>query len=265
MGILSTPEEKTILYTLDAAVATITLHRPEVYNALNVQLHRELIAALRQAEHDSAVRCVVITGSGKAFCSGQDLREFAEIGPSLDIEARLRESYNPLIVQLRTMGKPVIAAINGPAVGAGLSLALACDVRLAAMSARFSCAFVNIGLIPDCGATYFLPRLIGQARALELCMTGATIDASTAMDWGLVSQAVADDDFADLVRQFAENLANRPSLAISLIKRALETSQYSQLPQMLEHEIQSQLQAAAHPDFAEGVAAFREKRPSRWK
>lgn len=255
---------QTILATVDGAVATITLNRPEVYNALNAQLHRELMAALSHAEQNPAVRVVVITGSGKAFCSGQDVREFSP-DQHLDIAARLRDSYNPLVQKLRTMSKPVIAAVNGVAVGAGMSLALACDLRVAMMSARFSAAFVNIGLIPDCGMTYILPRLIGHARALELCMTGATIDATTAEDWGLVNQTVADDDFPDLVRQVAEKLANRPARAISLIKQALNLSQQSDLAQMLEHEITFQLEAAAHPDFTEGVSAFREKRPPRWR
>ncbi|NTV63387.1 MAG: 2-(1,2-epoxy-1,2-dihydrophenyl)acetyl-CoA isomerase [Oscillochloris sp.] len=257
--------QRTILYATNGPVATITLHRPDVYNALNAQLHHELMAALRQAERDPAVRCVVITGYGKAFCSGQDLREFTDLGPDLDIGGRLRASYNPLVTFLRRMAKPVLAAVNGPAAGAGMSLALACDLRVAAMSARFSAAFVNIGLMPDCGMSYFLPRLIGQARALELCLTGTTIDAETAHDWGLVNQVVADSDFPDLVQQFAENLANRPALAISLIKRALETSQDSDLPHMLAYEAQAQDVAGAHPDFVEGVKAFREKRPPRWQ
>lgn len=257
-------DNPTILYTISGPIATITLSRSEVYNALNAQLHRELMAALRRAERDPAVRCVVIIGTGKAFCSGQDLREFADLGQSLDIGARLRESYNPLVHMIRRMGLPVIAAVNGPAVGAGMSLALACDFRVAAMSASFSAAFVNIGLIPDSGMIYFLPRLIGQARALELCITGTTIDATTAKEWGLVNLLAADDDFPQAVRQFAEALADRPSATISLIKRALEMSQYSDLAQVLEYEAQAQVVAGAHPDFVEGVAAFREKRRPRW-
>ncbi|NNJ11344.1 2-(1,2-epoxy-1,2-dihydrophenyl)acetyl-CoA isomerase [Chloroflexales bacterium ZM16-3] len=256
--------EQTILYTTDGPVATITLSRPEVYNALNAQLHRELMEALRQAERDPAVRCVVITGTGKAFCSGQDLREFADVGKGLDIGARLRESYNPLVKRIRGMGKPVVAAVNGPAAGAGMSLALACDFRVAAMSARFSAAFVNIGLIPDCGMIYFLPRLIGQARALELCLTGGQIDAVTAKEWGLVNAVAADEEFTDAVRQYAESLANRPALTVSLIKRALEMSQDSDLAHVLEYEAEAQVVAGAHPDFVEGVAAFREKRPPVW-
>jgi 2-(1,2-epoxy-1,2-dihydrophenyl)acetyl-CoA isomerase len=255
----------TVLYAVDGPIATITLSRPEVYNALNAQLHRELMAALRQAERDPAVRCVVITGTGKAFCSGQDLREFADVGKGLDIGARLRELYNPLVHKIRGMGLPVIAAVNGPAAGAGMSLALACDFRVAAESARFSAAFVNIGLIPDSGMIYFLPRLIGQSRALEMCMTGAAIDAVIAKEWGLVNVLATDDTFLDAVRQFAEALANRPVATISLIKRAMEMSQYSDLAQVLEYEAQAQVVAGAHPDFVEGVAAFREKRPPRWR
>lgn len=254
----------TILYEAAGPVATITLSRPEVYNALNAQLHRELMAALRQAERDAAIRCVLITGTGKAFCSGQDLREFADVGRGLDIGARLRESYNPLVMAMRRMGKPIVAAVNGPAAGAGMSLALACDFRVAAESARFSAAFVNIGLIPDCGMVYFLPRLIGHARALEMCLTGAQVDAATALAWGLVSRVAPDAEFPEAARAFAEALADRPAAAVGMIKRALEMSQYSDLPQVLEYEAEAQVVAGAHPDFLEGVAAFREKRPPRW-
>jgi 2-(1,2-epoxy-1,2-dihydrophenyl)acetyl-CoA isomerase len=256
--------EQTILYAVSGPIATITLSRPAVYNALNAQLHRELMAALRQAERDPAVRCVVITGTGKAFCSGQDLREFADVTKNLDIGARLRELYNPLVNRIRGMGLPVVAAVNGPAAGAGMSLALACDFRVAAMSASFSAAFVNIGLIPDSGLIYFLPRLIGQARALELCMTGAQVDSSTALSWGLVNRVAPDAEFPAAVSQFAAALADRPAVTIGLIKRAMEVSQYSDLAQVLEYEAEAQTVAGAHPDFAEGVAAFREKRPPRW-
>jgi 2-(1,2-epoxy-1,2-dihydrophenyl)acetyl-CoA isomerase len=254
----------TVRYEVSDAIATITLNRPEVYNAFNAQLHRELIGALRQAERDPAVRCVVLTGAGKAFCSGQDLKEFGDVSKEIDIGARIRELYNPLIRKLRGMSLPVIAAVNGPAAGAGMSLALACDLRVAAEGARFSAAFVGIGLIPDSGMIYFLPRLVGHARAFELCATGAPVDAATALQWGLVNAVASAEEFPAAVRQLAERLAGGPATAIGLIKRALEMSQQAGLDEVLEYEAQAQQVAGASPDFPEGVAAFREKRRPRW-
>jgi len=256
--------DSTVLYDVSGEVATLTLNRPDVYNALNAQLHADLMAALRQAERDASVRAVLITGAGKAFCSGQDLREIAVDGAAELIGERLRASYNPLVMKLRGLAVPVIAAVNGVAAGAGMSLALACDLRVAGAGARFVNAFARIGLIPDCGMTYVLPRLIGQARAFELSALGGELDAPTALAWGLVNRVVPDDELLAAARALAEQLAHGPAKAISMLKRALQRSQDATLEEMLAYEAQAQQAVAAHPDFAEGVAAFREKRPARF-
>lgn len=257
-------DASTVLYEARDGVATITLSRPEVYNALNAGMHADLMAALRQAERDHAVRAIVLTGSGKAFCSGQDLREIPLDSAAEVIGERLRASYNPLVLKLRGLGVPVIAAVNGVAAGAGMSLAVACDLRVAGTSTRFVNAFARIGLIPDCGMTYFLPRLIGQSRAFELSALGGELDAPTALAWGLVSQVVPDDELLTAAQALAARLAEGPALALSLMKRALDRSADSTLAQMLEYEAQAQQATSQHPDFAEGVTAFRQKRPARF-
>lgn len=255
----------TVLYAAHNGVATLTLNRPEVYNALNAQLFDELMSGLRQAERDPAVRCVVITGTGKAFSSGQDLRDVPLDGNAAGMIGEiLRTRYNPLVLKLRALGKPVIAAVNGVAAGAGMSLALACDLRIAAADARFSAAFVKIGLIPDCGMTYFLPRLVGPNRALRLALTGETIDADTAYAWGLVEEVAPPEGFDAAVATLAETLARGPALAMSLIKRSLHYADGATLEQALAYEAQAQQVAGAHPDLHEGVAAFRAKRAAQF-
>lgn len=256
-------DEKLVLYDVDGAVATITLNRPQAYNALTRGLHRELAAAFREAERSPAVRAVILTGAGRAFCSGQDLREFSFDG-SLDLAAELRRSYNPLILRMRALGKPLVCAVNGPAAGAGMSLTLACDIRIAAAEARFATAFAKIGLIPDAGMTYFLPRIVGPARALELCMAAGELDAQAALAAGLVSAVHPAEELPAAARALAERLAAGPSLALSLMRRAFEFSQGASLEQALEYEAMAQQAAGQHPDFAEGVGAFREKRPARF-
>jgi 2-(1,2-epoxy-1,2-dihydrophenyl)acetyl-CoA isomerase len=258
-------EASTVLYEASAGVATLTMSRPDVFNALNAQLHADLMAGLRQAERDPAVRAVIVTGAGKAFCSGQDLREFPVDGAAELIGDRLRASYNPLVAKLRGIQKPVIAAVNGVAAGAGMSIALACDLRVAGQGARFVNAFARIALIPDCGMTYFLPRLIGHARAFELSALGGELDAATAMQWGLVNRVVPDAELLPAAHELAAQLAAGPAQTISLLKRALERSQEATLAEMLEYEAQAQQAAGSHPDFAEGVAAFREKRPAKFR
>jgi 2-(1,2-epoxy-1,2-dihydrophenyl)acetyl-CoA isomerase len=256
------PDTSTVLYATHDSVATITLNRPEVFNALSAELHAGLMGALRQAERDQAVRALVITGAGGAFCSGQDLREFPAEGAAELIGERLRASYNPLVAKLRGMPKPIIAAVNGVAAGAGLSLALACDMRVVGEGARLVVAFARIGLIPDCGMSYFLPRLVGPARAFELAALGGEVDAATALQWGLANRVAPDGELLTAAQGLAAQLARGPAQAISLIKRSLERSHDATLEQMLAYEAQAQQVAGAHPDFAEGVAAFREKRPA---
>jgi 2-(1,2-epoxy-1,2-dihydrophenyl)acetyl-CoA isomerase len=257
-------EESTVLSNFDQGVATITLNRPQVYNAFNAQLHQELFAALREAERTAAVRCVVITGAGKAFCSGQDLKEVPEdAGPM--VSDTIRKHYNPLVLKLRKLGKPVIAAVNGVAAGAGLSLALACDLRIAVQSARFSAAFVNIALVPDSGLTYLLPRLIGQGRALEMALLGQPIDAATALSWGMVNRVVSEDEFPAAVQALAVQLAVGPARTLSLIRRNFDYAQDASLEQVLEWEAQAQQAAIDGGEYKEGVAAFREKRRPEYR
>jgi 2-(1,2-epoxy-1,2-dihydrophenyl)acetyl-CoA isomerase len=254
-------EEKTVLYDQSGGVATITLNRPQAYNAFTAGLHQELMAALKTAERDDAVRCLVITGAGKAFCSGQDLKELA---PGQSFGDLLRERFNPLILKLRAIPKPIIAAVNGVAAGAGMSLALACDFRLAADSARFVAAFANVGLVPDSGMSYFLPRLIGPARALELCMTGGSLDAATALQYGMLNAVAAPDEMPRAVREFAARLAGGPASALGLIKRSFELAGTATLQQALDYETQAQEIAGSGQEYAEGVRAFHEKRAPRF-
>jgi len=255
-------EEQTVLYQIDGGVATITLNRPQAYNAFDRRMHAELVRVLKEAERDSAVRCIVITGAGKAFCSGQDLKDLA---PDESFGALVRERYNPLVLKLRAIPKPLVAAVNGVAAGAGMSLALACDFRVAVDSARFATAFANVGLVPDTGMSYLLPRLIGYARALELCMLGGTLDAATAHGYGMLNAIATAADFPGVVRQLAERLANGPAAALGLTKRAFELGQHATFEQTLDYEAQAQQIAGAGAEYAEGLAAFGEKRPASFR
>jgi 2-(1,2-epoxy-1,2-dihydrophenyl)acetyl-CoA isomerase len=254
-------EETTILYNLSDGVGTITLNRPQAYNAFTVQMHQELMSALKQAERDQAVRCIIVTGAGKAFCSGQDLKDLA---PGESFGRLVRERYNPLVLKLRALPKPIVAAVNGVAAGAGMSLALACDFRVAAETARFVAAFANVGLVPDTGMSYFLPRLIGPTRALELCMTGGTLDAATAYSYGMLNAVAAPNELPGVARQLADRLANGPATALGLIKRSFELSQGASLEQALDYEAQAQQVAGLSREYAEGVQAFREKRQPKF-
>ena len=257
-------DQTTVLYALDEGIATITLNRPQVYNAFNERMHAELMQALRQAERDAAVRCIVITGAGKAFCSGQDLKEVPLDG-SRSLGQSVRDRYNPLVLKLRSLPKPIVAGVNGVAAGAGMSLALACDLRVAVDSARFVAAFANVGLVPDTGMTYFLPRLIGHARALELCMLGGTIDAPAAQSYGMVNLLASAEEFPGVLKSLAQRIANGPAQALSLMKRGFELSLTGSLPDVLEYEAQAQQIAGSSWEYAEGVQAFREKRPPRFR
>jgi 2-(1,2-epoxy-1,2-dihydrophenyl)acetyl-CoA isomerase len=257
-------DEQTVLYDLSDGIATITLNRPHVYNAFNEQLHKELFDALKQAERDPGARCIVITGAGKAFCSGQDIKDIPLDG-SRSLGNTVRERYNPLIMKIHNMPRPVVAAVNGVAAGAGFSLALACDLRIAVEGARFVAAFANIGLAADSGMSYFLPRLIGPARAAELIMTGGTLDAQAAYEYGMINRVASADEFPDAVRQLAARLADGPALALGLIKRSLHVGAHGTLEQALEYEAQAQQIAGSSPEYKEGVSAFREKRQPKFR
>jgi 2-(1,2-epoxy-1,2-dihydrophenyl)acetyl-CoA isomerase len=243
------------------AVLTITLNRPDVLNAFNAEVHAGLAAGLKEAR-DEAVRALVITGAGRGFCVGQDLTEFRDA--TGDIEERLRSTYHPNLLAIRALEKPVIAAVNGAAAGAGLSLACACDLRLAAESAAFIPAFINIGLVPDTGGSYFVTRLLGPARAFEWFTSGRKLSAAEAQAWGVVSEVVPSDAFAERVAEVAADWAARPTLAVGMTKRLVDHVATASLDEQLEREAQLQAAATRTADFREGVAAFLEKRPPRF-
>jgi 2-(1,2-epoxy-1,2-dihydrophenyl)acetyl-CoA isomerase len=248
--------------TREGGVLTITLNRPDVLNALNADVHRALAAALRDARGED-VRAVVITGAGRGFCVGQDLTEFREAAG--DIAERLRGNYHPNILAIRALEKPVIAAVNGPAAGAGLSLACACDVRLASDESTFVPAFINIGLVPDSGSTYFVRRLLGTARAFEWMSSGRRLTAAEAHAWGLVSEVVEADRLQARAAELAGELAALPTRGIALTKRLFDHAEHTTLEEQLELEAQLQAAATRTHDFAEGVAAFLEKREPRFE
>ena len=246
-----------VLTSRDGAVLTITLNRPEVYNAFNRALHAALREALEEAQ-DAAVRCVVVTGAGKGFCAGQDLKEFGAVSSS--IRDALEETYHPNIRLVRALEKPVIAAVNGPAAGAGLSFACACDLRVASESATFVPGFVGIGLVPDSGGTWFVHRLLGFARAFEWMSANTRLSAAEALEWGLVSEVVAAEAFEARVAELAAEWASRPTLAIGRTKRLFEHAFAASLESQLALEGELQQESVGTADFAEGVNAFLEKR-----
>jgi 2-(1,2-epoxy-1,2-dihydrophenyl)acetyl-CoA isomerase len=251
-----------VLVSREGAVLTVTLNRPEVLNALTGAVHSGLRAALKEAAGDPEVRAVVITGAGRGFCVGQDLTEFSD---TPDVGAALRATYHPTVHALRALEKPVVAAINGPAAGAGVSLACACDIRIASDAAFFAPGFVNIGLVPDAGGTYFIARLLGPARAFEWMSSGRRITADEALGWGLVTEVAEAERFGDRVAEYAAGLAAMPTRAIGWNKRLFDHATTATLDEQLELEAQLQAVAAQTGDFAEGVAAFLEKRAPSFK
>jgi 2-(1,2-epoxy-1,2-dihydrophenyl)acetyl-CoA isomerase len=252
------PEVET---SRDGAVLTITLNRPDVLNAFNAAMHKALGSALKEAA-DPEVRSVVLTGAGRGFCVGQDLNEFREA--ARDIAAHLRGNYHPNVLALRRLEKPVIAAVNGAAAGAGLSLACVCDIRIAADSATFVPAFINIGLIPDSGGSYFVTRLLGYSRAFEWMTSGRKLSAAEAHGWGLVSEVVEDERLAGRAGELAAERAAMPTRGVAMTKRLLDGALTSTLDEQLEFEAQLQSAATQTDDFKEGVAAFLEKREPRF-
>jgi 2-(1,2-epoxy-1,2-dihydrophenyl)acetyl-CoA isomerase len=250
-------------WDVDSGVATITLDRPAALNSLEATLKADLLAALREAGRDSTVRAVVLTGAGRAFSAGQDLKERLEPNPTpLDVE--VRERFNPLVRAIIGLDKPVIAAVNGVAAGAGASLAFACDLRIAAESASFVLAFGRIGLIPDSGATWLLPRLVGLGRATELMLLPEPITAARALDAGLVNRVVSGDALADEAAGMARTLASGAPRAVALTKRAIQRALASSLEATLDYEASLQGIAGRTSDHAEGLAAFVEKREPRF-
>jgi 2-(1,2-epoxy-1,2-dihydrophenyl)acetyl-CoA isomerase len=247
--------------TRDGAVLTITLNRPDKLNAFDAATHKAFAGALKEAA-DPDMRAVVVTGAGRGFCVGQDLAELSE--GDRDIGTLLRERWNRHVLGLRGLEKPVLAAVNGAAAGAGLSLACACDLRIAADSAAFVPAFVNVGLVPDTGGSWLVPRLLGYAGAFDWMCSGRKIDSAQALAWGLVSEVVPADDLLAQTQERARALAALPTRAIAMTKRLFERAAASRLEDQLELEAQLQVAATRTEDFAEGVAAFLEKREPRF-
>lgn len=257
---------ETIITSLSVdGIFTITLNRPEVYNAVNEQMSTELQSAL-QAAMDDSVRCVVLTGAGRAFCAGQDLKEAPDPGEkNRSLKDSLQRRYNPIIRLMTEMPKPVIAGINGVAAGAGLSLALAADVRIMSESARLVEAFIGIALIPDSGATFFYPRLMGYTKAFEFATLNKPIFADEALRLGLVTQVVSDRVFPRALQLLAEKYAKGPTKTYGYVKKLLQMGMVQSLDTMLELEAEFQQKAGESEDYIEGVRAFREKRDPKFK
>lgn len=240
----------------------LTLNRPEKLNSFTVELHRALASALDEAAADETCRAVLLTGAGRGFCAGQDLE--AVSSDAAGVGNLLADFYNPLVRKIRSLPKPIVCAVNGVAAGAGANVAFACDIVLAAKRARFIQAFAKIALVPDSGGTWFLPRLVGEARARALALTGETVSAEQAESWGMIWRAVEDEALMDEAEKLVAHLATQPTAALGLIKRALEASADNSLDAQLDLEAELQKQASKLPDHAEGVAAFVEKRPARF-
>ncbi len=255
-----------LIYSVEAGVARITLNRPDRLNSFNEALHAELRQALDSVQSDASVRVVVITGAGRGFCAGQDLgdRNVAAGAAPPDLGHTLETFYIPLITQIAGLRCPVIAAVNGVAAGSGASLALACDLVIAKESARFVQAFSKIGLIPDAGSSYFLPRTVGSAVAMGLALTGDHCSASQAAQWGMIWKCVPDADFDAEIARLAEQLAQAPPLALQNIKQTLRASGARSLDEALRHERDTQRTLGRTEDYREGVTAFMEKRPARF-
>jgi 2-(1,2-epoxy-1,2-dihydrophenyl)acetyl-CoA isomerase len=254
----------TVLLQKENGVGYITLNRPEKYNSFNREMALALQAVLDDCEQDETVRCLYITGAGKGFCAGQDLAEASDPA-NVDFEKIISEHYNPVIERFRRIEKPVIAAVNGVAAGAGANIALACDIVLATASASFIQAFIKIGLIPDSGGTFFLPRLIGMQRAAALMMSGDKVSAGEAVSMGMIYKAWPDESFEAESKKYAQQLALLPTKGIGLTKRLLNASFSNDLQQQLALEKEIQVAAGKTADFAEGVNSFLEKRKPEFK
>jgi 2-(1,2-epoxy-1,2-dihydrophenyl)acetyl-CoA isomerase len=253
-----------VLVARSGAVCTVTLNRPASLNSFTAAMHGELMPALNAAADDASVRAVVITGAGRGFCAGQDLNDPA-IAPDADVGDTIERFYRPLAMRVRTMPVPVIAAVNGVAAGAGANFALCCDFVVAAKSASFIQAFSKIGLVPDCGGTWLLPRLLGRARALGYAMTGDKLPAEEAVRIGLIWQCVEDAALADTVNALANRLAAMPSRALAETRRALDSAMAMDFADAITLEANAQRELGRAHDFAEGVAAFLAKRPAVFK
>ena len=257
---------ETILFSVADGIARLTLNRPDRLNSFTVQMHEEVADALSQAERDDAVRALLITGAGRGFCAGQDLadRAVAPGGDGVDLGESLESRYNPLIKRLINLPKPVVCAVNGVAAGAGANIAFAADIVLAAKSARFIQSFSNIGLVPDSGGTWILPRLAGHARALGLALTGEPLGAEKAEEWGMIWKAVEDAQLENEADKLVYRLASGPTRGLAAIKLAMRKGWHSSLDEQLDLERDLQRELGRSQDYKEGVAAFGEKRAPRF-
>ena len=256
---------ETILLDVAEGVATITLNRPQSLNAFNDQMIQETTAVFKQASRDKEIRCLVLTGNGRAFSSGQDLSDVNSRGDSFSIGEHLRHGYHKLIMQMVLLEKPIIGAINGIAAGAGCGVALAADIRIASDKASFMLAFSRVGLVPDSGVNWFLPRLIGYARAYEMAITADKIPASTAHEWGMVNRVVPQAQLMETVAAWAKPLAAGPTIAYGLTKRAMNKAWLTDLPEALTYEAHLQEIAGRSQDSREGVLAFLQKREPEFR
>ena len=257
----------SILVAPDGGVLTVTLNRPEKLNAFNPEMHKLLRQALEQALDDDGIRALLLTGAGRGFCAGQDLSErnvSAEAAP-LDLSVSLGSNYNPLVRRLRALPKPIVCAVNGVAAGAGANIALACDIVLAARSASFVQSFAKLGLVPDSGGTYFLPRFVGTARAMGLALLSERLSAEEAERWGLIWKAVDDDKLEEESKAMARTLAAGPTKGYGLVKKAIYASAGNSLDSQLDLERDLQREAGFSEDYREGVAAYLQKRKPGYK
>jgi 2-(1,2-epoxy-1,2-dihydrophenyl)acetyl-CoA isomerase len=255
--------EASIVVERAAGYRVLTLNRPDRLNAFDEDMHRELMRAILDAEADPDCRALLLTGAGRGFCAGQDLsKRMLEPGVVPDLARTLEGFYNPLIRKLRDVAMPVVCAVNGVAAGAGANIALACDIVLAGKSAKFIQAFAKIGLLPDSGGTWFLPRTVGRARARGLAMLAEPITAEQAADWGLIWKALDDAALMDEARRLTAHLATQPTVGLALMKKALDAAETNTLDAQLDLERDLQAEAGRTPDYAEGVQAFLAKRPA---
>ncbi len=258
---------KTIEFTVDAGVATLTLNRPKALNSFTTQMHAEVRTAMTQVSGDADIRCLLMTGAGRGFCAGQDLSDRAVTtdGGAPDLGESVEKNYNPLIRSIMSLPKPVICAVNGVAAGAGSSIALACDIVLAARSASFIQVFCKIGLVPDSGGTWNLPRAVGLARAKGLAMLGERLSADTAEEWGLIWKCIDDEKLQEEAQKMARYLATQPTHALGRIKKLMHDSGTNTLFEQTELEKEAMQELGQSEDYREGVAAFMEKRPAVFK
>jgi len=257
----------TIEFKVEAGVATLTLNRPDTLNSFNTEMHEEVRTAMKQVQEDPSIRCLLLTATGRGFCAGQDLgdRAVSTEGGVPDLGESVEKNYNPLIKSIMGLPKPVVCAVNGVAAGAGASIALACDIVLAARSANFIQIFCKIGLVPDSGGTWNLPRAVGLPRAKGLALLGDKLPAEQAESWGLIWRCVDDEELQLESRKLALHLATQPTRGLGMIKKLLHESSNNTLPEQLELEKNAMRELGQSHDYREGVAAFMERRPAEFK